>query len=302
VTKRIFIIHGRNLAARDELVKFIESLGLKHLSFESVANGMKTPAPFIADIVMSGISKADAVIALFTPDEIGAFYSLNTGQLEASRWQARPNVIFEAGVAYGLASAQKGAKAKKTILVTIGADVELFSDVSGVHFVRLDGAAGKEALRERLSRVLGALPRPTREWLDPPNSGDFAACLTPRWQYHDELDDLAQELGRRRIGREKKRVSLLEVLLAVVNKCRDADLSATTSKDIMRLVAATFSPLVTEDTYWWFCVFGIFQFTGIGRWWLRRHPPTWKDSVDQTTLSTRGRMLMSKLRIVAPPR
>src|SRR5688572_2110924 len=118
----VFLIYGQDRKARDELTKFVRAVGLQQLSFEEVANRLGT-TPFVAEVVLAGLQQAQAIIALFTPDELTTLYEAN-GEISShpqgsSRWQARPNVIFEAGVAYGIAR-------EKTIIVTIGSDVELF--------------------------------------------------------------------------------------------------------------------------------------------------------------------------------
>lgn len=84
---------------------------------------------------------------LLTPDEI-AYLQPRYGDGEHDPEtlpapQARPNVLFEAGIALG-------RDASRTVMVEVG-DVRPFSDVAGRHAVRLtNSAASRQALAQRL--------------------------------------------------------------------------------------------------------------------------------------------------------
>ena len=113
------------------------------------------------------------MIALFTPDEMTQLRgdlplrSPSDKPYDLGRVQARPNVIFEAGMALGMDES-------KTILVTLGADVALFSDTDGRHCVRLDNTAhSRQALRLRLEHR-GCHVEAGTDWL---SAGDFEGCI-----------------------------------------------------------------------------------------------------------------------------
>jgi predicted nucleotide-binding protein len=168
--KRVFVIHGRNLRAFDAMRDFLRALGLDPWNFDDLVAEIGG-SPFIGDVVREGLSKAKAVVALFTPDE----YSTLRGDLTAggadkpvdkARWQARPNVIFEAGMALGIDE-------EKTILVTLGSDVSLFSDVNGRHIVQLDnGVKSRDRLRAKLEGR-GCRVELKSDWT---TTGDFEGC------------------------------------------------------------------------------------------------------------------------------
>lgn len=87
-----------------------------------------------------------AVVVLMTPDEIAYLqtqYSSGDGDPETQpAAQARPNVLFEAGMALG-------RDARRTVLVELG-EVRPFSDVAGRHAVRLSNdPATRQALAKR---------------------------------------------------------------------------------------------------------------------------------------------------------
>jgi predicted nucleotide-binding protein len=299
LSKCVFLIHGRDLSARDQMVKFIESLGLTYLDFDTVSSQLG-PAPFIGDIVLSGISKANAVIALFTPDELSAFYSPDSDIPGEWRWQARPNVIFEAGIAFGLAHAHTSGvvpsefAGEKTILVTFGPDVKMFSDLAGIHYVRMDSPAGKEILRKKLEAVVGPIDR-TEGWGDPSISGEFQEWSWTRWLHYDELSTLEKELRAKQVG--AMAMSLFDILKQMSSELSDDDFDNLSSKQVMDHVERLLGDReATDVAYWWLVVLGVFRFKGIKRWWDNRSDPRWTDSVSRSEMSERGKMLLLKLR------
>ena len=104
--KKVFIIHGRSKAARVAVEHFVKSLDLLPIDFDELAAN-QGGAAFVGDIVRAGLNQAQGIIAIFTPDEYAALRPCYRGKSdraeEIKRWQARPNVIFEAGMAYGMA-------------------------------------------------------------------------------------------------------------------------------------------------------------------------------------------------------
>jgi predicted nucleotide-binding protein len=171
--KRVFVIYGQNIACYNELCKFIRSLGLNPKSFFDVSNELHG-SPTVFEIIHHGMSQAAGVVALFTADE-WAYLRPELAQAGAtgerlSRWQARPNVIFEAGLAMGLG-------AHRTIFVCLG-NVSLFSDVGGIHSIHLNNSTeNRHLLRGRL-KAAGCDPdMVSSDYLDPSKSGDFAHCL-----------------------------------------------------------------------------------------------------------------------------
>src|SRR5262249_49700187 len=90
---------------------------------------------------------------------------------DSQRWQSRPNVLFEAGLALGIAQ-------ERTVLVKLGHDVKLFSDVGGIHYVGLDnGHESRNLLRGRL-QAAGCQPdMVTGNHLHVGQAGDFETCV-----------------------------------------------------------------------------------------------------------------------------
>jgi len=109
------------------------------------------------------MAKVQAVVVLFSPDEIA--------QLKEQFWgaddkhgdgkpagQARPNVLFEAGLALG-------AYPEKTVIVQVG-KVRPFSDIAGKHLVRLSGdTSRRNDLANRLAKIGCNVNRIGNDWM-----------------------------------------------------------------------------------------------------------------------------------------
>ena len=167
----VFVIFGRNSIAFGELEKFLLSVGLRPLGFQE-ARRKAGAQPSVFDVVKFGVSTAQVVIALFTPDEWSSLAPelrlAADKEHEKSRWQARPNVAFEAGLAMGL-------NPNGTILVTLGG-VDLPSDISGLHQFRLSNDAPRRQELKLLLKQLGcSVDEEGTHFLEPGKSGDFAA-------------------------------------------------------------------------------------------------------------------------------
>ena len=151
-SRRVFIVHGRNLEASRAMDSFVRALGLEPIDFERDAvAGTGSAAPYTGEILQSGLQRAQAVVVLFTPDERVALRDELAASPDetATEMQPRPNVIFEAGMAFI-------SHPKRTILVEVG-KVRGFSDIAGIHTVRLDDSIERrQALVGRL-RIAGCL-------------------------------------------------------------------------------------------------------------------------------------------------
>ena len=170
--KKVFVIHGRNTAAQIAVEHFLKALKLEPLDFDQLA--ADSPSEFVGNIVLEGMKRAHGIVSLFTPDESAALWpplrGTSTGA-DILRWQSRPNVLFEAGIAFGSAR-------NRTVLVTLGQDVSLFSDVTGIHTVRLNNSVeSRNKFRQKLIGVGCDLDQRADAYLDSARAGDFDAAV-----------------------------------------------------------------------------------------------------------------------------
>jgi predicted nucleotide-binding protein len=129
----------------------------------------REPSPYVGKILDTAFTKAAAVVVLLTPDDDVRLRkkhhkSNEPGYEKDLRGQARPNVLFEAGMAFG-------SHPKSTVLVQIG-DVKPFSDVAGRHVVHLNGSP--ERRRELATKLANAGCSVDTDGSDWFSAGDFS--------------------------------------------------------------------------------------------------------------------------------
>ena len=171
--REVFVVHGRDESARDALYTFLRSVGLDPLEWNVAVRATGKSAPYIGEVLDAAFSRTHAVVVLFTPDDEARLVSrLRTHSdppYESElTGQARPNVLFEAGMA--MASAEE-----RTILVELGS-LRPFSDIAGRHTIRLDNSSQR---RQELAKRLEAAGCPVNlegtDWL---SAGDFEAVVS----------------------------------------------------------------------------------------------------------------------------
>jgi predicted nucleotide-binding protein len=134
---RVFVVHGRDDYAHRELSKFLHHIGLRVYSWNQAKLDAPGSTPTTLEIVRTGLNHCQAIIVLFTPDDIAHvrpdFAKSDDGPHETQpTGQARQNVIFEAGMAIAAAP-------DKTILVRYGKTREI-SDISGHNWTSLSNS------------------------------------------------------------------------------------------------------------------------------------------------------------------
>lgn len=149
--RTVFVVHGRDQQARDAIFAFLRSINLKPLEWTTAIGLTGVASPYIGEVLDAAFANAQAIVVLMTPDDI-AYLSRdligpgdNSDEVRPSG-QARPNVLFEAGMAMGRAPA-------RTVLVQCG-DLRPFSDIGGRHALRWDNTPeGRAELAARLRRA-----------------------------------------------------------------------------------------------------------------------------------------------------
>ena len=136
--RQVFVVHGRNEGARRALFTFLRSIGLDPLEWSEAIKAAGHPNPYIGDILDEAFSRAHAVVVLFTPDDSACLHEQFRSEIEPHyeiepTGQARPNVLFEAGMAMG-------RDPNKTVLVEMGT-LRPFSDIGGRHLLRIDNSS-----------------------------------------------------------------------------------------------------------------------------------------------------------------
>jgi predicted nucleotide-binding protein len=139
--KTIFVVHGRDNALRESMFAFLRALQLEPLEWDQAIRRARRGAnPFVGDVIDRVMDQAQAVLVLFSPDDLvqlkDQFVASHEKNAEGKpRGQARPNVIFEAGLAMG-------RHQEKTVFVQVG-DVKPFSDIGGRAHAPVQWVAGQ---------------------------------------------------------------------------------------------------------------------------------------------------------------
>ena len=172
--RTVFVVHGRNEALRKAMFSFLWSLGLDPIEWRKAIEATGQGSPSVPDILDAAFARAVAIIVLLTPDDIAMlrvpFHKTSDPSYETRLvGQARPNVLFEAGMAFG-------REPNSTILVQIG-EVKPFSDVGGRHVAYLsDSAESRAELVTKLRNAGCAVDDSGSDWY---SEGDFTPANAP---------------------------------------------------------------------------------------------------------------------------
>jgi predicted nucleotide-binding protein len=165
--RKVFVVHGRNEKAREAMFVFLRSIGLEPIEWLEAVKLTGKASPYIGEILDEAFSYAKAIVVLLTGDDVarlGTRFTEEGKPNEKPAAQARPNVIFEAGLAFG-------RNPDRTIMVKLG-ELRDISDVAGRHIIRMDNTIQcRQGLVSRL-RTAGC----DVQWearTDWHNAGDF---------------------------------------------------------------------------------------------------------------------------------
>lgn len=186
-SRRVFVVHGRNKAARAAMFAFLRSIGLIPIEWSQAIAMTKRASPYIGEVLDVALEAAQAVVVLMTPDEIASLQAQYADGDDDPEMlpggQARPNVLFEAGLALGRSP-------DRTVLVELG-KVRHFSDIAGRHVVRMSNSmASRQELAQRL-RIAGcAVDLTGTDWH---TTGEFIVPRSP-----EPRSDAYRPSGRQR--------------------------------------------------------------------------------------------------------
>jgi len=170
--RKVFVIHGRNDAARRGLFEFLRSVGLSPIEWSEALGMAGEASPYIGDVLDAAFGAAQAVVVLETPDDIAYLHPSLTDPDDPEcqpQPQPRPNVLFEAGMAMG-------RDPKRTVIVELG-QIRVFSDIHGRHVVRLDNSVAKrQDLAQRLQKAGCSVNLSGTDWH---GSGDLTPPAPP---------------------------------------------------------------------------------------------------------------------------
>jgi predicted nucleotide-binding protein len=125
--KAVMVVCGHDKQANDALFAWLRAIGLQPREWSQLIQGSGSASPFMGEVLDKALRDVQAVIAFFTPDEYVT--AAAPGDHSPPRFQARPNVMIEAGMALI-------THPTRTIIAVLGHQ-QLPSDLAGRHYVRL---------------------------------------------------------------------------------------------------------------------------------------------------------------------
>jgi predicted nucleotide-binding protein len=189
-SKRVFVVHGRDERLRSGAFSFLRALGLQPLEWTSAIRLTEKSSPYIGEILDAAFRNAQAVVVLLTPDDEARLrqdliHTADAAHEKTLTGQARPNVLFEAGMAFA-------SHPDKTVLIQIG-EIRPFSDIAGRHVVKMDNSFQKRheaAIKLRTAgcvvdlegidwQAAGDLKPPAQEGVPPSNPHASQGSDTP---------------------------------------------------------------------------------------------------------------------------
>ncbi|WP_201777687.1 TIR domain-containing protein [Ornithinibacillus californiensis] len=135
---KVFIVHGHDNAAKQEVARFVERLGLEAIILHEQVNLGKTIIEKIEENTNVGFA-----IVLYTPCDEGKVKG--TGDLKD---RARQNVVFEHGYLIGKLGRER-------VSALVKGDIEKPNDISGVVYIDMDESGGWKVPLFREMRSVG---------------------------------------------------------------------------------------------------------------------------------------------------
>jgi predicted nucleotide-binding protein len=203
---------------------------------------------------------------------------------KSAEMTVRDNVLFEAGVFMG------GLGHERTFIVIprgLNMSLRTPTDLEGLLTANYRVKARNRNSVENHADI-GSAANAIAESIR--NLGPF-----PRSTY-DELLALRQTIKKCEFKDGKKRLVVLEDVLQVAAQARTREWHpGVDPNDLMTPILDKWGDGVTDDSYWWFVVYGVFRFVNIdqftsGKGWK------WKHSIEFVRLSARGTALLNLLK------
>jgi predicted nucleotide-binding protein len=145
--RKVFIVHGRDNEAKQEVARFIETIGLQSIILHEQASAGMT----IIEKIERYSNDADFALVLYTPCDHGR------GAHETKvhpRNRARQNVVFE----HGFLMAKLG---RENVCALVKGEIETPNDISGVVYVGFDVQGSWKA---EVAKELNACGYEIRSW------------------------------------------------------------------------------------------------------------------------------------------
>lgn len=168
--RNVFVIHGRDEEFRVRIFDLLRRMDLNPLEWEEMVHAMGRSSPYLGEVLDQAFMMTQAVVVLMTPDDMVRLHpDLSPREDErATECQPRPNVLFEAGMAFAKCS-------DRTVLLQAGR-MRPVSDIGGRNYLAFDGSVlSVNRLRQRLRTAGCAVRESGSDYLDTEHLSDLDA-------------------------------------------------------------------------------------------------------------------------------
>lgn len=161
-TNTLFLVHGRDAKLNEDMFGLLRALGLNPIEWSKAVAKTSGNNPDVDKIIGGQMKSVQGIVVLISPDEQAKlkpkFCDPSNPSERTLQNQARPNVLFEAGWAFG-------AYPEKTLLVQVGRTRPI-SDLGGKHILRLSNSAeSRKELAQRLRKMKFKVDTEGTSWL-----------------------------------------------------------------------------------------------------------------------------------------
>ncbi|MBD8899682.1 nucleotide-binding protein [Rhodanobacter sp. DHG33] len=142
---KVFIVHGHDSVAREQLELVIHKLGLDPYVLQNTGGGGLTIIEALEAEIGTRVNSAKFGIVLLTPDDVG--YAKSAGDKEAQP-RARQNVVLEMGMLIS-------ALGRKNVAILKKQHLEIPSDAQGILYIAFNDHV-KEVVPKLVDRLRAA--------------------------------------------------------------------------------------------------------------------------------------------------
>lgn len=158
--KTVMVVYGRDYAMRTDIFNLLRALDLKPIEWNDAILKTSKASPYVGEILTAAFAMAQAFLVLMTPDEDVSLRPelRKSPDDDEAGFQARPNVLLEAGMALATDEA-------RTILVEVGA-LRGVSDLTGRHVIRLNNSPDRRNDLVQRLKIAGCVPNTSgTDWI-----------------------------------------------------------------------------------------------------------------------------------------
>ncbi|WP_433222949.1 TIR domain-containing protein [Microtetraspora malaysiensis] len=132
--RNVFVIHGRDEEFRKRIFDLLRRMDLNPLEWETMVHALGLSSPYLGEVLDHAFTMMQAALVLMTPDDMVRLHPdlAEADQDRLTECQPRPNVLFEAGMAFGKCP-------ERTVLLYAGR-IRAVSDFGGRNYVAFDGS------------------------------------------------------------------------------------------------------------------------------------------------------------------